>query len=255
MALNLMNRIHWLDPQAPEQPFPPVSCALRDPDGLLAAGGDLSTPRLLRAYRAGIFPWYEAGQPILWWSPDPRTILYPEDLNISRSLRKALRNRPYAVTFDTRFREVMQACAAPRPDQHGTWITPEMIEAYCALHVAGHAHSVEVADETGRLVGGLYGVAIGHVFFGESMFSRVRDGSKIALVWLACHLQHWGYALIDCQQATPHMLRMGAQGIPRETFSALLNEHCPRPGRAAPWQTAPALDVANWQPRGKAQLP
>lgn len=249
MALNLMNRIHWLDPLDPDQPFPPVSRALRDPDGLLAAGGDLSTPRLLRAYRAGIFPWYEAGQPILWWSPDPRTILYPEDLNISRSLRKALRNRPYAVTFDTRFREVMQACAAPRPDQHGTWITPEMIEAYCALHGAGHAHSVEVSDDTGRLVGGLYGVAIGRVFFGESMFSRVRDGSKIALAWLACHLQHWGYRLIDCQQATPHMLRMGAQGIPRETFSALLDEYCPRPGQAAPWRTAPALDVANWQPQ------
>jgi len=255
MALNLMNRIHWLDPRRPEEPFPPVEQALREPDGLLAAGGDLSIPRLLNAYRAGIFPWYEHGQPILWWSPDPRAILRPEDLRISRSLCKALRNRPYTVSFDTRFREVMYACAAPRADQHGTWITPEMIDAYDQLHQAGHAHAVEVTNVAGELVGGLYGVSIGRVFFGESMFSRVRDGSKIALVWLAAHLHYWGYPLLDCQQATPHMLRMGAHGISRRDFSRMLAEYCTRPGHPAPWRVEPGLDVPNWQPAGVSARP
>ena len=248
MSVNLIRHIHWLDPFDPEQPFPPVDEALRDPDGLLAAGGDLSIPRLLNAYRNGIFPWYEDGQPILWWSPDPRAVLYPTDIRISRSLRKALRNRPYRVRFDTLFHEVMMACAAPRPDQDGTWITTEMMAAYEALHRAGHAHSVEIVAPDGTLVGGLYGVAIGAAFFGESMFSRVRDGSKLALVWLARHLHQWGYGVIDCQQATPHMISMGARCIPRADFIALLEDQCTLPGKPAPWIVDESLDVADWQP-------
>ncbi len=243
-----MNRICWLDPTQPAQPFPPLAAALREPDGLLAAGGDLSVTRLLNAYRHGIFPWYEEGQPILWWSPDPRAILYPQDLHITRSLRKTLRNRPYSVRFDSCFTAVMRACAAPRNDQHGTWITPDMLNAYAALHEAGHAHSVEVFDVDGRLAGGLYGVAIGQVFFGESMFSRMRDGSKIALVWLACHLAHWGYRVIDCQQATGHMMSMGAQCVPRERFAAMLDRYCAQPGHSAPWAVDPELDVPAWRP-------
>lgn len=243
-----MNRIYWLDPSTPDEPFPPLSLATREPDGLLAAGGDLSVTRLLNAYRHGIFPWYEQGQPILWWSPEPRAILYPHAVRITRSLRKALRNRPYTASFDTEFHNVVRACAAPRADQDGTWITGEMMQAYLRLHEAGHAHSVEIFDETGRLAGGLYGVAIGKVFFGESMFSRMRDGSKLALVWLACHLQHWGYGVIDCQQATPHMISMGAECIPRADFTRLLDRYCELPGTPSPWQVDAALDVAEWQP-------
>lgn len=243
-----MTRVYWLDPTQPEQPFPPLATATREPDGLLAAGGDLSVSRLLNAYRHGIFPWYEAGQPILWWSPDPRAILYPRDVRITRSLRKTLRNRPYTVRFDSRFEEVIETCAAPRPEQDGTWITREMMQAYSELHRTGHAHSVEVFDEVGRLAGGLYGVAIGRVFFGESMFSHMRDGSKIALVWLACHLAHWGYHVIDCQQATPHMIGMGAHCIPRERFAAMLDRSCPLPGHPGPWSVDPALEVPAWHP-------
>jgi leucyl/phenylalanyl-tRNA--protein transferase len=201
--------------------FPAPERALREPDGLLAAGADLSVDRLLDAYRRGIFPWFNEHQPILWWSPDPRMVLRPEALCVTRSLAKTLRNRDHEVSSDTDFRAVMQACAAPRPGSDGTWITPEMVDAYCALHQAGWAHSVEVRIDA-VLAGGLYGVAIGGVFFGESMFSRVRDASKMAFVHLVRALHAAGFGLIDCQMATPHLASFGASTIPRSEFLARL---------------------------------
>lgn len=219
--------IPWL---RPTDPFPPVEQALAYPNGLLAAGADLSVPRLLDAYRHGIFPWYTKGEPILWWSPDPRMVLVPEEFRVSRSLAKTLRNRPYEIRFDSAFREVMAACAAPRPGQAGTWITPEMFDAYCALHDAGWAHSVETWID-GTLAGGLYGVAIGRVFFGESMFTRVRDASKIALAHLVARLRAARFGLVDCQMPTAHLASLGARQIPRDAFLRRVSElvHYPTP--------------------------
>ncbi len=206
--------LRWL---RPEDDFPPVTAALTDPNGLLAAGGDLSAPRLIDAYRHGIFPWFNAGQPVLWWSPDPRMVLAPRELRISRSLRKALRNRRYAVRADTAFREVMLACAAPRQGQDGTWISADMVAAYSALHEQGIAHSVETWID-GELAGGLYGVALGRMFYGESMFSRATDASKIALVHLTSRLAGWNFGLIDCQMHTAHLASLGARPLPRAAF-------------------------------------
>ncbi|HHC72240.1 MAG TPA: leucyl/phenylalanyl-tRNA--protein transferase [Thiotrichales bacterium] len=204
--------------------FPPVSSALEEPNGLLAVGGDLSPRRVLAAYRRGIFPWYSQGQPILWWSPDPRAVLFPERLHISRSLRKRLRRRSYRVTLDLAFEAVIEACAAvPRPGQEGTWITSEMAEAYLRLHRLGYAHSVETW-QAGRLVGGLYGVAMGRIFFGESMFSRETDASKVAFAHLVRHLRRYDYRLIDCQVETSHLLSLGAGNIPRDRFVAMVDE-------------------------------
>jgi leucyl/phenylalanyl-tRNA--protein transferase len=218
--------------------FPPVSQALSD--GLLAAGGDLSPERLLSAYRQGIFPWFNAGSPILWWSPDPRMVLIPEQVKLSKSLKRTLKKQPYTVTFDQAFSAVMLACAQPRDDpqegESGTWIHPDMIHAYTQLHQQGHAHSVECWDD-GRLVGGLYGVAIGRVFFGESMFSIARDSSKIALVTLCQQLQHWGIPLIDCQLYSEHLASMGATEIDRQDFIDTLNQFCPLAPIEASWQT------------------
>lgn len=228
--------IPWL---RASDPFPPVERALTEPNGLLAAGGDLSPERLLAAYRRGIFPWFNAGEPILWWSPDPRMVLFPEEFEPSRSLRRRLRRGDYEIRVDTAFTEVMQACAAPRPGQRGTWITPPMMAAYTRLHRLGHAHSVETWIE-GRLVGGLYGVAIGRVFFGESMFARVSDASKIAFAHLVAQLRAWGYGLIDCQMSTRHLASLGAREIPRSAFNALLAALTPLPGEPAPWRFAPA---------------
>jgi leucyl/phenylalanyl-tRNA---protein transferase len=241
--------IEWLDPFDPDYPFPPVDTAFTDPDGLLAAGGDLSPRRLLRAYQRGIFPWYEAGQPILWWSPNPRAVLYSEYFRMTRSLRKSARNKPYRVTFDCAFREVLLGCAAPRRQVASTWITAEMLDAYCQLHAQGFAHSVEVwhAQEQ-RLVGGLYGVAIGQVFFGESMFSWSTDASKLGLAYLARHLQAWGYPLIDCQLPSPHLHSLGAEMIPRSKFMDLLARYCSRRGQPSPWKVDASLEVASWQP-------
>ncbi len=210
---------------------------MRNPNGLLAAGGDLSTERLLAAYRKGIFPWYGEGEPILWWSPDPRMVLFPDELKISRSLSKTLRNKAYEIRFDTSFDAVMEGCAESRSGQTGTWITAEMREAYQRLHALGHAHSVETWIE-GGLAGGLYGVAIGGVFFGESMFSRARDASKIALVALVGRCKAQGIRLIDCQMHTRHLASLGARDIPRLRFSQLLQEliHYPRP--AVHWTDA-----------------
>jgi leucyl/phenylalanyl-tRNA--protein transferase len=218
--------------------FPPVSQALSD--GLLAAGGDLSPERLLSAYRQGIFPWFNADSPILWWSPDPRMVLIPEQVKLSKSLKRTLKKQPYTVTFDQAFSAVMLACAQPRDDpqegESGTWIHPDMIHAYTQLHQQGHAHSVECWDD-GRLVGGLYGVAIGRVFFGESMFSIARDSSKIALVTLCQQLQHWGIPLIDCQLYSEHLASMGATEIDRQDFIDTLNQFCPLAPIEASWQT------------------
>jgi leucyl/phenylalanyl-tRNA--protein transferase len=182
--------LHWIRPDDPPDAFPDPQRALHEPDGLLAVGGDLSPERLLAAYRRGIFPWYEAGQPILWWSPDPRAVLLPDELKVSTSLRKALRSRDVEVTLDRAFADVISGCAAPRPRQRGTWLTPDMQRAYARLHELGYAHSVEVWED-GTLAGGLYGVALGRVFFGESMFSRLRDASKVALVHLVAETRAW----------------------------------------------------------------
>lgn len=215
--------------------FPPVERALHEPNGLLAAGADLSVGRLLQAYEHGIFPWSSEGQPLLWWSPDPRMVLVPSELRISRSLRKRLARRDYEVRADTAFEEVMRACAAPRPGQDGTWITDEMIAAYVRLHRAGHAHSIETWIG-GQLAGGLYGVALGRMFYGESMFTRAPDASKIALAHLVRQLERWDCGLIDCQMATAHLARFGAREIPRAEFMRRLAKLVNYPARAGKWR-------------------
>ncbi len=202
--------------------FPPVENALSEPNGLLAVGGDLTSQRLLEAYSKGIFPWFNEDQPILWWSPDPRMVLFPHELKISRSLRKTVKNANYEICTDCNFTQVMLACAAPRTGQAGTWIHPQMIAAYTALHEMGLAHCVETWID-GELAGGLYGVALGKVFFGESMFSRVQDASKIALVHLVKQLQLRQFGLIDCQVRTQHLASLGAQEISRAEFSQKLD--------------------------------
>lgn len=226
--------IPWL----PAEPvFPPADRALADPNGLLAAGGDLSPTRLLAAYRRGIFPWYSAGEPILWWSPDPRMVLFPDELKISRSLAKTLRNADYEVRLDSAFPAVVAACAdTPREGQSGTWIIPEMQAAYAELHRQGHAHSVETWIG-GRLAGGLYGVAIGGAFYGESMFAHARDTSKIALAHLCAHLSRRGFGIIDCQMETSHLASLGARPIPRREFLARLDALCPAGEPPALWPT------------------
>jgi leucyl/phenylalanyl-tRNA--protein transferase len=219
-----MTAPYWLNPNDPTD-FPDVELALRDPDGLLAVGGDLSVERLLAAYRRGIFPWYSGDQPILWWSPDPRSVLFPDKLHISRSLRKSLRKHPFTITFDTVFADVIHACSQPRADDVGTWITDEMQQAYIRLHQAGYAHSAECWLND-KLVGGLYGVAIGKVFFGESMFSHVSDASKIAFTFLVRQLQEWQFELIDCQIETAYLNQFGAELIARSEFITLLKQLC-----------------------------
>ncbi len=195
-----------------------------DADGLLAVGGDLSLPRLLEAYANGIFPWYGLGAPILWWSPDPRPVLYPREIHVPRRLQRIMRQRPFEITLDRDFERVMRLCAmASRPQGEGTWILEEMVLAYVTLHEAGYAHSVEVWD-AGDLVGGLYGVAMGRAFFGESMFHTRSNASKVALVVLARLLAHWDYRFIDCQQTTPHMLHFGIHELPRLQFLRELRE-------------------------------
>lgn len=221
--------ISWLRPDDPPEAFPPVDTALGEPDGLLCAGGDLSTRRLLEAYRRGIFPWFSEGQPILWWSPDPRTVLYPAEFRVSRSLAKTLRNRGFTVTQDREFGRVMQLCADPALRPEGTWISPQMQAAYGRLHEQGHAHSFETRLD-GELVGGLYGVALGRVFFGESMFSLERDASKVALHALVRHMLASGGRLIDCQVASTHLASLGARNVPRREFVRQLDEAIP--GRA-----------------------
>lgn len=233
---------YWLEPDSPPAAFPDVELALREPDGLLAIGGDLSRARLLEAYRRGIFPWYGKDQPILWWAPDPRLVLVPAEVHVSRSLAKTLRQGKFSLTLDRAFSEVIQACAEPRPDQSGTWITPEMIAAYSDLHVTGYAHSVECWCR-GELAGGLYGISIGRVFFGESMFSRIPNASKAALVYLARQLARWHFPLIDCQVHTAHLESLGAIPMPRADFTRLLaRETVQSPPPLQVWQFDADLD-------------
>lgn len=232
--------LRWIRAEDPPEVFPDPALALRDPDGLLAVGGDLSPARLLYAYRHGIFPWYHADQPILWWSPDPRAVLIPTRMHISRSLRRRMTRGGYTATFDTAFAAVMVACAGPRRDQFegGTWISSAMQTAYLELHRLGHAHSLEIWMDD-ELAGGLYGVALGKIFFGESMFSRRTDASKLALACLTRQLAAWGYALIDCQVHSPHLESLGSVRIPRNRFLALLAEHCSTSEHATPWRFDP----------------
>lgn len=239
--------ISWLVP-GEETSFPPLHHATEH--GLLAAGGDLSSQRLITAYQLGIFPWFNRQDPILWWSPDPRMVLFPEKLHISKSLNKRLRQGCFRVTFDTHFSEVITACAAPRQNSpaeksHDTWIHDDMIVAYEQLFALGYAHSVECWQED-RLVGGLYGIALGNVFFGESMFSFVTDSSKIAFVSLSQQLQRWGYAVIDCQVHSAHLTRLGAENLPRQQFVQLLNTHATttHSDSNSPWQLDKDLPYA-----------
>ena len=229
--------IPWLKQNSP---FPPVATALQSPNGLLAAGGDLSPTRLLDAYGQGIFPWYAEGQQILWWSPHPRMVLVPDEMKISRSLSKTLRNKEYEVRFDTCFREVMLACSEPRGEHAGTWISPEMVDAYCALHELGYAHCAETWMD-GELAGGLYGVLIGRMFYGESMFARKTDASKIALAYMVYELSQRQVGLIDCQMSTAHLTSLGARDRPRNEFINIINELTKHPGTPEKWRLSPHL--------------
>ncbi|GAA5442732.1 leucyl/phenylalanyl-tRNA--protein transferase [Microbulbifer sp. NBRC 101763] len=233
MARNTQSRLMWLDENHID--FPPTRAALDDPNGLLAVGGDLSPDWLLAAYRRGIFPWYSDEQPILWWSPSPRCVVIPHDFKIGRSLRKVLRRGAFQVTFDQAFEEVIDACRAPRSGEDGTWITDEMCQAYVDMHHLGHAHSVEVWRE-GKLVGGLYGLAIGKVFFGESMFHRETEASKVAFVHLIRQLELWGCPLIDCQVSNPHLTSLGAIELCRRDFEQLLESGIKQPAFPQPWK-------------------
>ena len=224
----------WIEPSDKRVQFPDVSLALKEPNGLLAVGGSLTPRRLLTAYMQGIFPWYSQGQPILWWSPDPRAVLFPANVNVSRSMRQEIRAGRFQITFDRAFRDVIQACAQPRANSQGTWITPEIIEAYCHLHGIGLAHSVE-AWHDGELVGGLYGVALGKVYFGESMFSRMTNASKVAFIYLVHQLAAWDFAVIDCQIQSDHLRSLGSEDIRRTEFVSILHRSCHIPYQRTPW--------------------
>lgn len=212
----------WLEPNSID--FPCVEQALQDPNGLLAVGGNLTQKTLLAAYRQGIFPWFEADQPILWWSPSPRLVVFPNELHVSKSMRKTIKKTCFHITTDQCFVQVMRSCAAPRADQDGTWITDDMLAAYTQLHKAGAAHSIEVWEHN-ELVGGLYGIALGKVFFGESMFSRRSNASKLGFISLVSSLKKSGYALIDCQVHSDHLSSLGAREIDRAEFCNLLERN------------------------------
>ena len=227
-------RIAWISQTDPPEAFPEISAALTEPDGLLAAGGDLNPERLLYAYRLGVFPWFDSGQPILWWSPDPRCVIEPASFHASRRLRRSIRNSAFELSINNAFSEVISACAADRVGQEGTWITEEMVEAYSSLHAKGWAHSVEVWLDD-ELVGGLYGLAIGKAFFGESMFSLAGNASKIAM-WSLCEMlvkRH--FRILDCQVVSAHLTSLGAILMPREKFSSLLGRACEPASRVMDW--------------------
>jgi leucyl/phenylalanyl-tRNA--protein transferase len=231
----LTDPLYWVRDRRLAADFPPTARALTEPDGLLAIGGDLAPERIVAAYRRGIFPWFSDGQPILWWAPDPRAVLAPDAVHVSRSLRRRLRRGGYVLTFDTDFGAVIDACAAPRARQAGTWITAGMRAAYLELHRRGIAHSFEYRED-GQLLGGLYGLAIGRVFFGESMFSHVDDASKVAFVGLCRQLAAWDYALIDCQVETAHLAALGARPVPRPHFEAALGQLVAEAPAPAAWR-------------------
>ncbi len=233
-----MSRLAWLNPGDPPDAFPPVDQAMREPDGLLAAGGDLSPERLVHAYRNGIFPWYDEGQPLLWWSPDPRCVLQPGDLHLSRRSRRYLRASQAIVRFNSAFSDVISACAAPRPSQQGTWITLDMIRSYEQLHREGWAHSIEIWQD-GKLAGGLYGLVIGRAFFGESMFSAVPNASKAALLTLATLMDKGIFGIVDCQVLSSHLLSLGATMLPRSRFIGIIESLCEPPDRFENWPDDP----------------
>lgn len=227
-------RIHWIRPGDPPDSFPDAESALDVPDGLLAAGGDLSSERLLYAYAHGIFPWYNEGEPIIWWSPDPRCVIDPARFAIARRSLRAIRNSGFSVSFNLAFEAVIEECAVRRPGQSGTWITTDMVSAYCALHREGWAHSVEVWQDD-ELFGGVYGIAIGRGFFGESMFSRASNASKAALAALCAELVKRDFRLLDCQVESPHLMRLGARLLPRKAFLETLSEACRSRSRTRDW--------------------
>ena len=235
----------WLDPSDVNAPFPSPEDALDYPEGLVAAGGDLNHIRLLRAYREGIFPWYERQQPILWWSPDPRGILYPREFVVHRSLKKTLAKLDWQITYNKAFSKVIDACAEPRSYTQSTWITPEMIKAYCNLHVLHYAHSVEVWND-GQLVGGIYGIAIGRIFFGESMFSRVSDASKIALLFLSAYLDTWDFEVIDTQLPSAHLSSLGGTEISRTEYLQLLHRLVDQNPAGEAWSPGQNIDLKEW---------
>ncbi|WP_348675088.1 leucyl/phenylalanyl-tRNA--protein transferase [uncultured Abyssibacter sp.] len=228
-------RLYWLDPRDPTQAFPDPRLAMKEPNGLLAIGGDLSVQRLIRAYSQGIFPWYNPDEPILWWSPDPRVVFPLDDSPTPRTVRRLAARNDYAVTLDRAFDQVIAACAAPRPNQRGTWLGHEMQRAYRNLHDEGYAHSVEVWRD-GALIGGLYGLALGRAFFGESMFSRSSGGSKLAIHWIRRQLRHWNFDLFDCQVGSEHLSLLGARDMPREQFINRVHLATSRGHRRGPWR-------------------
>jgi leucyl/phenylalanyl-tRNA--protein transferase len=241
------NRVAWLSPDDPPGAFPAIGTAMREPDGLLAAGGDLSVERLVYAYSHGIFPWFDEGQPILWWSPDPRCVLRIEDFHTSRRLRRTLATSGATLTFNKDFGKVIRRCAGPRRSEQGTWITGDMILAYEALHAEGWAHSVEIRQD-GALIGGMYGLAIDHVFFGESMYSDQANASKLAMLGLCEVLGRNGVEMIDCQVISGHLMRLGATAVSRTQFAAALQSSCKSPLRFTNWPESP-LPVRNLRPR------
>ena len=241
----------WLDPHNENAPFPSPEDALDNPEGLVAAGGDLSPTRILRAYHQGLFPWYEEDQPILWWSPNPRGILYPKSFIAHKSLLRTLKRHCWKITYDEAFQEVMKACAEPRDYARGTWITQDMIRAYYNLHQLNYAHSVEVRDQSNQLIGGIYGTSIGTIFFGESMFSRTTDSSKIALLYLCAYLDTWGYSVMDTQLPSNHLSSLGGIEISREDYLSLLSKHTKGQTSQNAWEKGLELDITSWLNRIK----
>lgn len=241
------SRITWLGADDPVDAFPDIHEAMLEPNGLLAAGGDLSTDRLLHSYQNGIFPWFDDGQPILWWSPDPRCILRPADFNTSRRMRRSIASSCATISFNQSFTDVIHACAGPRRSEQGTWITDDMINAYELLHTKGWAHSIEVR-ENGALTGGLYGIAIGRVFFAESMFSHTSNASKLAMLALCEALEENDFAMIDCQVESPHLMTLGAVSISRQEFADVLDSACPEQTRFDNWPGAPVA-VSDLRPK------
>lgn len=236
----------WLDPDDEDSSFPSAFSALKDPEGLVAAGGDLSPKRIIRAYHEGIFPWYEEDQPILWWSPDPRGILYPKEFVAHKRLLRKIKSKAWKITYDHAFTDVMQACAEPRSNSRGTWITEDMLRAYTLLHRLGYAHSLEVWTQDGKLAGGIYGVSIGAIFFGESMFSRESDTSKVALLYLCGYLDTWGYQMIDTQLGSKHLSSLGGLEIRREEYLTILSQLINKPVDADAWNADIPLDINGW---------
>ncbi len=236
----------WLDPFDEHAPFPSPESALDHPEGLVAAGGDLSPTRLLRAYYEGLFPWYEEDQPILWWSPNPRGVILPKEFIAHKSLIKSLKRKNCVITYDTAFKDVITACSQPRKTTRGTWITQDMIEAYVRLHQLNHAHSIEVWNSEKQLIGGVYGISIGSIFFGESMFSRETDASKIALLYLSAYLDTWKFDLIDTQLPSDHLTFLGGKEISRENYLSQLSNLTKKTPSPEAWKQGKIIDISEW---------